>query len=102
MENQEYKKMVLLLDAGVAGTDSAEFLLVRKNTSQEDLAEAGWERACDWASQFGVYPEGDHPDDEDDKNYTYSDDICYTWVEYDPMKHDMLRIGNDESWQKYN
>lgn len=108
MENQEYKKMVLLLDGGIVGTNTAEFYLVHKDTSQEDLDADGWQLAVDWAANFGVYPECDRPedeDDEDDENYDsgeYSDDICYTWEEYNPDKHDMLRVSNDDSWRKYN
>ena len=105
MENQEYKKMVLLLYGGIVGTDTAEFYLVHKDTSQEDLDADGWQMAVEWAGQFGVYPECDRPEDEDDENHDngeYSDDICYTWEEYVPEKHDMLRVGNDESWHKYN
>lgn len=106
MENQEYKKMVLLLDAGCAGTDSAEFWLVPVTATQAEMDDLAWERALNHAEMYGIYPESECPDDwdEEEENMgsdSYSDNIEGYFEEYDPKKHDGLRVGNDKSWQEW-
>lgn len=106
MENQEYKKMVLRLYAGCAGTDSAEFWLVPVDATQQEIEDFAWECAIDHAARYGIYPESERPDDwdEDEEHMgsdSYSDNIDGWFEDYDPKKHDGLRVGNDESWQEW-
>ena len=104
MENQEYKKMVLHLDAGFAGMDATEFWKIPVNISENDLSNLAWECACNHAEMYGIYPENCRPDDldeEDDGGDSYSDNIEGYFEDYDPEKHDGLRVGADESWRKY-
>lgn len=102
MEDKQYKKMVLRLYGGVTGTDSADFYLVPVDATEEELNEFAWEEAVNWAAGFGVYPESDKPEDYDEEESyggdEYSDDICGWFVDYDPVKHDGLRVGGDKSW----
>ena len=104
MENQEYKKMVLHLGAGFAGMDATEFWKIPVNISENDLSNLAWERACNHAEMYGIYPENCRPDDldeEDDGGDSYSDNIEGYFEEYDPKVHDGYRIGGDDSWQVY-
>lgn len=107
MENQEYKKMVLRLDAGCAGTDSAEFWLVPVDVTQQQLDDLAWERVVDHTDMYDIYPESERPDDWDEdehdswRNDSYSDNIEGGFEDYDPKKHDGLRVGNDESWREW-
>ena len=104
MENQEYKKMVLHLDAGFAGMDTAEFWEISVSLSENDLSNLAWECACNHAEMYGIYPENCRPDDldeEDDGGDSYSDNIEGYFEEYDPKVHDGYRIGGDDSWQVY-
>ena len=104
MENQEYKKMVLHLDAGFAGMNDAEFWKIPVNISTSALSNFAWERACNHAEMYGIYPENCRPDDldeEDDDGDSYSDNIEGYFEDYDPEKHDGLRVGGDESWEVF-
>ena len=102
MENQEYKKMVLHLDAGFAGMNDAEFWKIPVNISTSALSNFAWERACNHAEMYGIYPESCRPDDFDEEDEdSYSDNIEGYFEDYDPEKHDGLRVGGDDSWQEY-
>ena len=104
MENQEYKKMVLHLDAGFAGMDGAEFWKIPVNISENDLSNLAWECACNHAEMYGIYPENCRPDDldeEEEDGDSYSDNIEGYFEDYDPKVHDGYRIGEDDSWQVY-
>lgn len=102
---QEFKKMVLIMDAGQAGTDTAEFLLVPVDMTQDELEEYAWEAAKGWAEVFGIYPEAEMPDDYDEDEASWSSDeynnnIGGHFEDYDPEKHDGLRVNNDNSWRE--
>ena len=104
MENQEYKKMVLHLNAGFAGTDATEFWKIPTNAMQNEIDALAWERALDNAEMYGIYPESDRPDDwdeEEDGGDSYSDNIDGYFEDYDPKAHDGHRIGGEDSWQEY-
>ena len=104
MENQEYKKMVLHLDAGFACMDAAEFWKIPVNISENELSNLAWERALDHAEMYGIYPENCRPDDWDEEEEggdSYTDNIEGYFEDYDPEKHDGLRVGGDDSWQVY-
>ena len=102
MENQEYKKMVLHLDAGLAGVTDTEFWKIPVNISGKDLSNLAWERALDHAETYGIYPESCRPDDLDEEDEdSYSDNIEGYFEDYDPEKHDGYRVGWGDSWEVY-
>ena len=103
MENQEYKKMVLHLDAGFAGISATEFWKIPVNISENDLSNLAWVCACNHAEMYGIYPESCRPDDldEEDDVDSYSDNIEGYFEDYDQEKHDGYRVGGDDSWQVY-
>jgi hypothetical protein len=101
---QEFKKMVLMLGAGYAGMRSAEFHLVPTSMTEDELETYAWHAAVDFASAYGIYPTSDLEglsDEElaeiDDSDYT--DNIEGWFVDYNPDKHDGLRVGGDISWR---
>lgn len=100
MKNQEYKKMVLHLYAGFAGTDSAEFWLVPATATEEEINVVAWQSALNHAEMYGIYPESERPEDEEDSD-DYSDNIDGYFEDYDPEKHDGLRVSGDDSWQEW-
>ena len=102
MENQEYKKMVLHLNAGFACTDATEFWKIPTNAMQSEIDALAWERALDHAEMYGIYPENYRPEDFDEEDEdSYSDNIEGYFEDYDPEKHDGLRVGGGESWEVY-
>ena len=94
------RKIVIGMDAGVAGTDAWEFYLVPVTVSERELADFAWERAKDHAEMYGIYPRGDYEGDDEDGD-SYSDNI-EGWVEdYDPEKHDGHTMGGIPHWEQY-
>lgn len=91
--------IVFLLDAGMAGTDSAEFAEFDDSVTDDELSAEAWERALDHASSYGVYTMSDMPDDWHSDEY--SDNIDGYWEEYDPEKHDGLIVGNGPAFANY-
>ena len=103
--NNEFKKMVLLLSAGI-GTDYAEFYLVPVDMTQEELDDYAWEAAKQHGESYGIYPESERPEDYDEEDAegwgsdSYSDDIEGHFEDYNPEEHDGLRVGGDTKWCK--
>ena len=88
--------MVLRMYTSTVGTDATEFYLVPANTTQKELYDYARESACQNADSFGIYqpdPEGTEEDNVDTDYY-----IGGHFEDYDPIKHDGLRVGNDTSW----
>lgn len=91
------------MDAGCAGTDSAEFYLVPVDMTQEELDDYAWQAAKQHAESFGYYPESEMPEDYDEdevgcRDDHYTDNIGGHFEDYNPKEHDGLRVGNDDSW----
>jgi hypothetical protein len=101
MEKQLTKKMVLVLYACV-GAEEYEFYNVPVDVSEDHLGQYAWESAVDFASSYGIYPEPDFSDVEDDEDddTEYSSDISGHWEDYDPEKHDGHTIGGSPHWQE--
>jgi len=99
---QEFKKMVLRMYAGCAGTDSAEFYLVPVDMTQDELDDYAWEAAKQHAESFGYYPESEMSEDYDEEaDYSddhYTDNIEGHFEDYNPDEHDGLRVGGDDTW----
>lgn len=92
----EYKKMVLRKYTGTIGTDETEFCLVPIDMSQDELDAYAWEAACQNAESYGLYPPDHDGMDEDTEDTDHNIEGCFE--EYDPDKHDGLRVGGDISW----
>ena len=96
MENKIIKagtKIVIGMDAGMAGTDAIEAYELLSDYTEDQLSDIAWARGLDHAELYGVYPlsdleamsEEDLVDvDEDD----YNDNIEGWWELYDAEKHD--------------
>ena len=102
---QELKKMVLMLDAGYAGMRSAEFYLVPVDMTEDELSQYAWESAVDFASSYGIYPTRDLDGLSDEEMAEldlddYTDNIEGWFVDYNPDKHDGLRVGSGISWRE--
>jgi hypothetical protein len=96
------RKIVIGMDAGMAGTDSWEFWLVPESMTDDELSEMAWERGVQHAEMYGVYPRHEYADTEDfdEDSDSYSDSIEGWWEDYDPELHDGHRICGDTSWQE--
>ena len=99
------RKIVIRMDAGYAGMDGTEFVLVPDDMTNDALSEYAYQRGLAHAEMYGIYPEADRPEDEDGEDDSwdsddYSDNIEGWWEDYDPEKHDGLRCPGDESWSE--
>jgi hypothetical protein len=97
------RKIVIGMDAGMAGTDSLSFWIVPESMTDGELSDMAWQCAKDHAEMYGVYPRDEYVDTEDydDDSESYSDNIEGWWEPYDSEKHDMHRVGGDTSWSTY-
>lgn len=98
--------IVFRLNAGMVGTDEAQFEEFEDDISDDELSNEAWERALDHASSYGVYPTSEMPDDYDEDEVTwqsdeYSDNIEGYWEEYNPEKHDGLIVGPGPAFKNY-
>lgn len=101
--------IVFMLYAGMAGTDSAQFVEFEDYITDTDLNEESWQRALNHAAKYGVYPMCEMPEDYDEEesdsdswiNDSYSESIEGYWEKYDPEKHDGLRVGNGPAFKHY-
>lgn len=97
------RKIVIGMDAGMAGTDSWGFWLVPEATTDDELSDFAWQCAKEHAEMYGIYPReeyADTPDFEDDSE-SYSDNIEGWFEDYNSDLHDGHRVGGDTSWQTY-
>lgn len=96
------RKIVIGMDAGVAGTDAWLFYEVPVTLTEEELNTLAWECAKDHAEMYGIYPRGEYDvDDEDEDGDQYSDNI-EGWVEeYVPAKHDGHSMSGTPHWERY-
>jgi hypothetical protein len=96
----ETRKMVLQMSAGVS-MNSAEFLNVPVDMSEDELSAYAWECAVEFARTYGLepesarefYPEEDDEDEDWYGNARFTDDIEGWFEEYDSDKHDGLVVG---------
>jgi len=100
--------IVFMLNAGMVGTDSAEFVEFDDEVTNAELDDEAWQRALNHAEMYGVYPEHEKPEDFDEENEgswihdQYSENIEGYWEEYNPEKHDGLIVGNGPAFKNYN
>ena len=95
------RKVVFLCQMNVVGTDAWEFWEVPIDTPETELETLGQELAEQNAETYGYssYPNEDLAEGEYDEGY--DDDIGACMYDYVPEKHDMYRVANDNSWNRY-
>lgn len=100
IDEVKMRKIVFILNAGCAGTDTAELVEFPDNVTEDQLNREAWERALGWAESYGIYPECDKPEDYDENADEkcgwgvdeYSDNIDGYWEDYDAEKHDGILL----------
>lgn len=97
------RKIVIGMDAGVAGTDGWEFYLVPVTLTDEELGDFAWERAKDHAEMYGIYPRSEYEDSDEyeEDGDQYSDNIEGWWEDYNPEKHDGHTQTGTPRWEYY-
>ena len=106
-------KVILIMDAGFAGSDAHEVYWVTqeqwdiytgKAKGYDTLADFAWQEAVEHAASYGVYPAEAKPEDYDeDEDYggdEYSENIEGHFELYDEEKHSGLKAGGGEwDWE---
>ena len=95
------RKIVIGMDAGMAGTDSWEFYEVPHGVSDDELSQFAWQCGKDHAESYGIYPREEYEDIDEEDEDSYSDNIEGWWEDYDPKLHDGRAIGGEIHWIKY-
>ena len=88
--------IVFSLYAGFAGTDYHEFEVFPEDATEDYLNEEAWMRAVEHAASYGVYPEcdrGQYEEDDETDSDCYSDNIEGSWEDFDPKQHEGLVPG---------
>ncbi len=88
------KRVFFKLRTGYCGMDGAECIEFPDDVTEEELDDMAWELACENASTFGIYPESE--EDEVDEDYECKYDghnIEGSWEIYNPKKHDGMKPG---------
>ena len=81
-------KIVIGVDAGFAGTDSMTAYILTQDYTSEELGDIAWREGIQHAEMYGIYPEEDRPDEEDeDDTAEYSYNIEGWWDIYDEEEH---------------
>ena len=88
------RKIIFTGYAKTVGTDFAQAELYEANVTNAQLDEDAFQYSLQNAEMYGwEYIGGDCIYDDDYDNYVTDSELGYGWEEYDPEKHDMLRIG---------
>ena len=95
------RKIVFVVDAGMCGTDAAEFVEVPEDTTDHELDCMCWDIAIQNAEMYGIYNRVDYEDepDYDEDDESYSDNIDGHWEDYNAVKHDDLSHTGTPDWQ---
>ena len=93
MENKVIKagtKIVIGMDAGMAGTDSMEAFILMRDFTEDELSDTAWQSGLNHAEMYGVYPTPDdlNEDDEEEGGDEYSDNIEGWWELYNEEEHE--------------
>jgi len=89
------RKIIFTGYAKTVGTDFAQAELYPAGTSNAALDEDAFQYSLQNAEMYGWEYVGDDCifDEDEYENYVTDSELGYQWEEYDPEKHDMLRIG---------
>lgn len=83
------RKIFITVDTGTVGTKGYHFIIVRDDTTDEDLNELCRKYALNNADMYGIYSfswDGTYESEEDEQEA--NNDISGWWVPYDSDKHD--------------
>jgi hypothetical protein len=95
------RKIVICMNAGMAGTDDHEFWEFPDSVTEEELGEFAWQRGKNHAEMYGIYPECEYDDDEIDADPdSYSDNIEGYCEDYVPEKHDGHTMTGVPNWNQ--
>jgi hypothetical protein len=89
------RKIIFTGSAKTVGTNFAEAELYPAEATNAQLDEDAFQYSVQNAEMYGWEYVGDDCilDDDEYENYVTDSELSYQWEEYDPEKHDMLRIG---------
>lgn len=99
MENM--RKIVIHCETNTVGTDSWNFVLVPKDTSDGELDDLAHEYSLNNAEVYGIYPPSDSwglDEDEDEDEEPGDDNIGGYWCDYDPKLHDGHTMSGSPVW----
>lgn len=94
-------KIIIGVDAGLAGTEDSDAYQLSCDYTTEELDNIAWQMGLDHAAMYGIYPAEERPDDYDEDSSRvgddeYSDDIEGYWKEYVPKEHEgQFTQGNE-------
>lgn len=87
------RKIVILCQMDIVGTDSWEFVEVEDTTTDEELDALAYELAVENAAMYGFYPASDETSEEET-----DDNIGGIWYDYVPELHDMHTNSGQPHW----
>ena len=61
----DYKMLIVGMNAGMAGTDAHDILLAMPGDTEKDIGGEAWQMGLNHAEMYGVYPSHEEPDDFD-------------------------------------
>jgi hypothetical protein len=95
------RKIVVCMNAGMAGTDEHEFWEFPDSVTEEELSAFACELAKVHAEMYGIYPEWEYDEDEVAADPdSYSDNIEGYCEDYVPAKHDGHSMTGTPQWNQ--
>lgn len=85
------------MSTGYCGTDGCDIAL-GDNLDPFSMDRIAYEMAVDHAEAYGIYP---YPEEYDEDEEEYSDNIEGSATLYNPSKHDMKRCGGGSFLEEY-
>lgn len=86
------------------GCDTYKPILVDDNATEEQINEIAWQMSCEWAGAYWDVldaSEYDITDEECEVSCISTEDIEYSWWDYNPEVHDGLRTGGGSFKEDY-
>jgi len=95
------RKIVICMDAGMAGTKAYEFWEFPDSVTTKELDTFAWEAGYQHADMYGIYPEYQYTEEDIEEDpESYSSDIEGYWEEYDSEKHDGHSMTGIPEWKQ--
>ena len=85
-------KFVIKCETGFCGSGTTYFYVAYQDITNTRINELAYEIAINHAESYGIYPECDDEDNEDDDT-EYSSNIDGSWYIYDEETHECKRPG---------
>ena len=71
--------IVIRCSTGYCGMDSEEYFRLSQDYSEEELEDIASQLALDNAGMYGIYPESEYSEDEEEDSYYDGSDIYGYW-----------------------